>query len=572
VNSVHRFARCVIHSALLGLGLTTATFITHPSAWAKPAAADAPKRGGHKSKDDKKKGAKAPVRPRSPASPRERAKTAQPTSTTPIELNLAIQRATLDNGLRVVLNPDHTSPTVAVAVTYNVGSRDEQRGRSGFAHLFEHMMFQGSRNVDKGEHSRLVSSHGGVLNGTTDGDRTNYFETLPANELALGLWLEADRMKSLNVNEANFENQRKVVQEEHRMRISNVAYAPSVIRLSELVYQGYFPYEHDASGSMADLDGAKIEWVQDFHAHHYGPNNAVLSIAGDFEPEEAMRLVHRYFDGAAKASITPFEEVPFPEQTSQRTAVVRDDHARTPGVLYGWAIPPARSVDHYPLELAALLLGDGESSRLHQRMVRDRALVQAVSASTEARRGSDLFTIDAKLAHGAKTGDVEKLVESELKALASTGPTDAEMEKARRQIPARLVLSLQSNLARAVRLGEYEVYFGDARLLNGEIPRYLAVTKEEIKRVTAQHLGPTRRSIVETYPTESGGATDKPGIGAKGDKGDKGDKGASASKAAPSPGESRAGAKKGGKAPFGADARAKKGAGAQAGKAKKAKK
>lgn len=567
MNSVRHFARCVIHSALLGLGLTTATFITHPSAWAKPAAADAPKRGGHKSKDDRKKGGKAPARAASPASPRERVKAPQPTSATAIELNLTIQRATLDNGLRVVLNPDHTSPTVAVAVTYNVGSRDEQRGRSGFAHLFEHMMFQGSRNVDKGEHARLVSSHGGILNGTTDADRTSYFETLPANELALGLWLEADRMKSLNVNEANFENQRKVVQEEYRMRISNVAYAPSGIRLSELVYQGYFPYEHDAVGSMADLDGAKIEWVQDFHAHHYGPNNAVLSICGDFEPEEAMGLVHRYFDSAAKASVTPFEDIPFPEQTSQRTAVVRDDHARTPGVLYGWAIPPARSVDHYPLELAALLLGDGESSRLHQLLVRDKAMVQAVSASAEGLRGSDLFAIDAKLANGAKAGEVEKLLEGELKALATSGPTDAEMEKARRQIPARLVLSLQSNLARAVRLGEYEVYFGDARLLNGEIPRYLAVTKEEVKRVTAQHLGPTRRSIVETYPTESGGAAEKPGAGARGDKSDKG---APASKAAP--GEGKAGTKRGGKTPGGADAKAKKGAGGQAGKAKKAKK
>jgi zinc protease len=555
--------------------------ITSTHAWAGPASAEATKRSGqkagkgqksggkdgHKSKEDKKKGGKAPpatARAPSPAAPRERAKAEQPSAATPIELNLVIQRATLDNGLRVVLNPDHTSPTVAVAVTYNVGSRDEQRGRSGFAHLFEHMMFQGSRNVDKGEHARLVSSHGGVLNGTTDSDRTNYFEILPASELALGLWLEADRMKSLNVSEANFENQRKVVQEEYRMRISNAAYAPSFIRIEELVYQGYFPYEHDASGSMADLDGAKIEWVQDFHARHYGPNNAVLSIAGDFQPEEAMRLVHRYFDGATKAPVTPFEDIPFPEQTSQRTAVVRDDNARTPAVLYGWAIPPARSVDHYPLELAALLLGGGESSRLHQLLLRDKALVQEISASAEARRGPDLFTIDAKLADGAKVGDVEKLLEGEIKALATRGPTDAEMEKARRQIQAGLVLSLQSNLARAARLGEYEVYFGDARLLNGELPRYLAVTKEDIKRVTAQHLGPTRRSIVETYPTERSGGAEKPGARA--------DKGAPTSKAPPSPGEGKGGAKKGGKAP-GVEGKTRKGdAGASVGKAKKPKK
>src|SRR5206468_2302309 len=155
------------------------------------------------------------------------------------------------------------------------------------------------------EHFRLVSSRGGILNGTTNTDRTNYFEILPSNELALGLWLEADRMKSLNVTEANFENQRKVVQEEYRMSVSNVAYAPSGVRLEELVYQGYWPYEHDTIGSMADLDGAKLDWVQDFHAHRYGPNNAVLTIAGDFEPEAAMGMIHRYFDAAAKVAVTP---------------------------------------------------------------------------------------------------------------------------------------------------------------------------------------------------------------------------------------------------------------------------
>src|SRR3954469_3574095 len=186
------------------------------------------------------------------------------------------------------MNVDRTSPTVAVAMTYDVGARNEERGRSGFAHLFEHMMFEGSANVPKGEHFRLVSAHGGNLNGTTSSDRTNYFEMLPASELPLALWLEADRMKSLNVSEENFENQRKVVQEEYRMRVSNAAYAPSNIRLDELIYQGYWPYEHAPIGSMPDLDAAQLDWVRDFHAHHYGPNNAVLTVSGDIDPAEAM--------------------------------------------------------------------------------------------------------------------------------------------------------------------------------------------------------------------------------------------------------------------------------------------
>ena len=232
-----------------------------------------------------------------------------------------MQKATLDNGLRVVMNVDHTSPTIAVAVTYDVGARNEERGRSGFAHLFEHMMFEGSANVAKGEHFKLVSAHGGTLNGTTSSDRTNYFEMLPANELPLALWLEADRMKSLDVSAENFENQRKVVQEEYRMRVSNVAYAPAQIRLEELVFQGYWPYEHDAIGSMQDLDNAQLEWVRAFHDSYYAPNLAVLSIAGDFEPDEAMQLVHRFFDtGKKQEKVIPYEP----------PALSRADRARAP--------------------------------------------------------------------------------------------------------------------------------------------------------------------------------------------------------------------------------------------------
>lgn len=477
----------------------------------KPAAGKPGKAGAAKPKDN------LPPKPDPFEKPAGKAASGQP-----IELRLNIQRVTLDNGLRVVLNVDRTAPTVAVAVTYDVGSRNEERGRSGFAHLFEHMMFQGSRNVTKGDHFRLVAGHGGQLNGTTNTDRTNYFEMLPANELSLGLWLEADRMRSLDVSQANFENQRKVVQEEYRMRVSNAPYVPSEIRLEELVFHGYWPYEHSTIGSMADLDGAKLEWVKDFHAHHYGPNNAVLTIAGDFDPGEAMAAVHQYFDDIPRVDVRGFNEVQLPEQTSQRTSVVRDDNARTPGVHYGWAIPPARSPDHYALEIASMLLGSGESSRLHQLLVRDKSLARRVSAGTEDRRGPDLFSISAKLSEGAKLADVERAIEAEVKALGAKPPSDAEMEKARRRVLTGLVLGLQSNVARARTLGEYEVYFGDARHLNAELPRYLAVTKDDVKRVAAQYLGPTRRSIVETLPAEHDAGKPK---AAKEEK-DKGDKGA----------------------------------------------
>jgi len=506
----------VIRALLVGLGAAAALGLALPASAApgakkKPAgkAAKAPGGKGHGKGTGKGKGDGSGRKAGNPPTAAPVASVAAKVPAEPdlksaeVKVAVEIQRITLENGLRVVLNPDHTSPTIAVAVAYDVGSRNEERGKSGFAHLFEHMMFQGSRNVEKGGHFRLISAHGGQMNGTTNTDRTNYFEMLPENELALGLFLEADRMKSLDISAANFENQRKVVQEEYRMRVSNVAYAPSEIRLEELVYQGYWPYEHSTIGSMADLDAAKLDSVGDFFAHHYGPNNAVLSIAGDFDPAQALTLVHRYFDGAAKITATPFEVVPFPEQTSQRTAVMHDDNARTPGLHYGWAIPPNRTADHYALEIAAYLLGQGQSSRLHQLLVREKEAALEASADTADRRGPDLFSIVVKLAEGRKAADVEKLVEDEVKALSTRGPSDAELERARRQIQTKFVLSIQSNGVRSRKLADYELFTGDATQFNGEIAKYIAVTRDDVKRVVAQYLGPTRRSIVETYPVES---------------------------------------------------------------------
>ena len=407
---------------VLGLALAAAPAEAQPR---KPKVA-APKKG--KLKRPAIPPAPAKVAPVKPAEAKEGA--------APLALDLPVERHQLDNGLRVVIHVDRTSPTVAIAVVYDVGSRDEERGRSGFAHLFEHLMFQGSKNVLKGDHSRLISAHGGALDATTGADRTSFSEVLPASELALGLWLEADRMRSLDVNQESFDNQRKVVEEEHRRRVSSVAYQPSSLRLEELVYQGYWPYEHPTLGSTADLDGAKLDSLRDFHARHYGPNTAVLSIAGDVDAAEALLLVRKYFDGIPRIKAAPFVDASLPEQTSQRTGVIKDDHARTPGVLYGFAIPSARHPDHHALQLAGIILGDGQSSRLHQLLVRDRALVQRVSAAASARRGPGLFRIDAVLTDGAKVAEVERIIEAEIKSLATRGPSDAEVQKARRRVEA----------------------------------------------------------------------------------------------------------------------------------------
>lgn len=416
-------------------------------------------------------------------------------------LELPIQKARLDNGLRVVMNPDPSSPNVAVCVTYDVGSRNEVPGRSGFAHLFEHMMFQGSRNVEKGEHFKLIAARGGTLNGTTSGDRTNYFEVLPSNELALALWLEADRMKWLAVTPQNLENQRAVVQEEYRMRVSNSAYATGHIRLGELVYKGYFPYAHDPIGSMEDLDAAKFAWVQSFHESFYAPNNAVLSVVGDFDPDQAMELIREYFgDAEPQPQIPEYAPPPLPAQAAPRAADIQDPNAQTPGLYLGWTIPPARHEDHYALELVALLLGDGESARLHQRLVRKDAVARAAHAWTHDHRGPDVLALQVLLTERAELGAVEDRVLEEIERLSSRGPTDGEMDKAKNRVTAYFVKGLQSNINRAVELANFELFYGDARLLTRELERYKAVTADDIKRVAAKYLTPERRSTVRVHP------------------------------------------------------------------------
>jgi zinc protease len=465
------------------------------------------------------RGAKPAPAPKAPAAPSAPAKTpasaplpatvpwvAAATPATPkpttktIQLKLEVQREKLENGLRVVLAPDHTSPTIAVDVVYDVGGRNEERGHAGFAHLFEHMMFQGSANVPRGEHFKLVTSHGGTLNGTTNSDRTNYYELLPQSELALALWLEADRMKSLDISEKNFENQRAVVKEEYRMRVENAAYVPAEIRLQELVFQGYWPYEHSAIGSMRDLDAAKLEWVRAFHDSYYAPNNAIVSIAGDFDPAEAMAAVKRYFGNAKAVEVPKYEPGKMPEQTAPRDEIIEDPHAKLPAIFDGWSIPPDRDPEHYALVMASIVLTDGESSRLYRSLVREKSVAIEVDAGTNNHRGPDWFELTTKLAGGAKAADVAKLVDAEIARFSATGPTDAEVKKARARMEAHFVLGLQSNFARAQKLAEMELYAGDANLLNGELNRFLAVSGDDMRKAVAKYLTKARRTRVEVRP------------------------------------------------------------------------
>jgi len=415
---------------------------------------------------------------------------------------MPIERATLDNGLRVVMSPERRIPTVAIAVYYDVGSRNETRGRTGFAHLFEHMMFQGSANVAKGEHFSLIMNRGGSLNGTTNVDRTNYYATLPSNELALGLWLEADRMKSLAITAENFENQRQTVMEERRQSYENQAYALSSLRINELAYGDWFPYAHSTIGQMEDLQNAPLAAVQEFFDAYYPPNNAVLSIAGDFDPDEALGLVERYFGEIPARDVPPYEPPALPPQTSERTDVLPDPNAELPAFHVAWHIPPSRSSDHYAIEMLAVILGGGDSSRLYQKLVKEREILQSIYFGTDDRRGPDLASIWAIVASGQSPTEARTLIFDEIERVGDKGVTERELEKARNRLRSAFIFGLQTNLSRAQRLAEFEMYFGDATLLRDELDRYLAVTADDVQRVARTYFDPTNRTILDVVPAD----------------------------------------------------------------------
>jgi predicted Zn-dependent peptidase len=416
---------------------------------------------------------------------------------------IGLQKARLDNGLRVLMDAQPDSPTVAVCVTYDVGSKNEKPAQSGFAHLFEHMMFQGSRHVAKGQHFQMIAARGGILNGTTSADRTNYFETLPASELRLALWLEADRMRWLDVSKSNLDNQRAVVKEEYRMRYENAPYRLAQIELDRRVFRGYFPYEHPTIGSLEDLDRATLEWVNDFHRKYYAPNNAVLSIAGGFDPDEAMRWVHEYFDGAEKQPIessSPPAGAPFGPPVAP--IEITDKNAKTPALLLGWRIMPHSDPDHAALELLSRVLADGESSVLHELLVRQLAIARNVSSYTYDHAGPDALIISVEMTQNARFQQVESVIKRTLDTLLSNGPKPDQLQRAIQRVKSSFLIDLQTNLSRATTFGEYEVVFGDARTVVTDLERLLAVTPQQVKRALGQYVTTPNQVLVRVVPSD----------------------------------------------------------------------
>ncbi len=416
------------------------------------------------------------------------------------KVGLTVERFQLANGLRVLLVPDASVPTIAVAVTYDVGSRDEAVGRTGFAHLFEHMMFQGSANVPRGAFDRYLSARGGSNNGTTNEDRTEYFEQLPSHELPLALWLEADRMAALQVTPENFENQRAVVKEEYRMSVANRPYALSGIALQEKVYANYPAYAHDAIGSMEDLDAAAFPWVEEFHRKHYGPNRAILAIAGALDVAEARSLVEKYFAPiAASAEAAPAHGKTATPPTGSRT-VRKDPLAKLTRIDDGWLMPACDDDDRFALEVAAAVLGDGESSRLERILVRERGVAVEVEASVDDRRGPSMFSIGAMISSGVSLARAEAALGNEVDRLGATGPSEAEVRKALARLEAQLLHGIQANMNRALALSGHELRTGDASTYESDLERYFRVRPADVSRVVKKWLSAKSRVRVITEP------------------------------------------------------------------------
>jgi predicted Zn-dependent peptidase len=409
----------------------------------------------------------------------------------------------LKNGLRVIISEDHSAPVFTLAVTYNAGSRDERKGRTGFAHLFEHMMFKGSENVGALEHPHLVFAAGGIMDATTNKDRTLYFATLPSNQLDLGLFLEADRMRSLEITQANFENQRAAVKEERLLRVDNQPYGRAFEVIEDLAYEN-FAYEHSVIGSMQDLDAATVDDAAAFFKTYYAPNNAVLSIVGDVETNVALDKVRKYFASIPAQPPPTAVDMTEPAQTEERRTTINDPLARLPRINMVYKISAANAPDQDALQVLATVLASGRSSRFYETIVRQKQLSSGtVSAFPDGAKGPGLFNISATAAPGKKIEDLEAAVDAEIERIKAAPIEDWEMQKARVAAKSSLVGTMASSLGRAVALGDYALFENNPDKINRRADAMAKVTADDVQKVARQYLVKSGRTVVISVPKAS---------------------------------------------------------------------
>lgn len=414
-----------------------------------------------------------------------------------LQLHYPVDDSRLDNGLRVLINPDPQAPGVAVNLWYRVGSADELTGGTGFAHLFEHLMFAGSANVTSGEHLATIQAVGGSANATTSFDRTNYFETVGPQALELALWLEADRMASLNVDQLNLDTQRDVVKEEKRQRYDNVPYGDQLQLLLELNFPADHPYAHPPIGSMADLDAATLADVQRFYQTWYQPAGAVLTLAGRITVDQGRALAERYFGRLPAREVPPScAPAALPTHTGLPELTVTRAVPR-PMIHLCWRTPPVTAGDRMALELLLALLTGGQSARLNRELVRDRELAEGIGGFDFGLvQGSSLAVISARPREGVELAAIAEPILTTLTALAEQGPTQAELNRAKAGFERQWLAALAPVEDRADQLGYYATHFDDPLRINRELAEIEAITAEEIARAARDWLAPDKRATL----------------------------------------------------------------------------
>ncbi len=421
-----------------------------------------------------------------------------PSEVRPPKLNFTTH--TLANGLQVILLENHAVPVIDLQVWYHVGSKDERPGRSGFAHLFEHLMFKGSAHVGTDEHSRIIEAVGGFDNAETSDDTTNFFETFPSDYLERVLWLEADRMGSLNVDETNFKSERQVVEEERRVRVDNQPYGSLEEDLRAAAFTVH-AYHHTPIGSIEDLDKATLEDVRDFFNTFYKPNNATLVIVGDFNASQAMEWTKKYFDGIpASAKPIPRIVAPEPVQTAERDVNKSYSNTPLPAVVIGYKIPARYKPDAYPLDLASNILAGGESSRLYQALVyKDRIAVQSAGFGNFSE-DPNLFWAYAIMNQGHSAEEGKQAIVSVLNDLKEKPIDTKELEKAKNQEISSFILGRDTDQEKAVALAAAAVIGKDPGLVNSELDRYLKVTPEDIQHAAEEYFVPQHATVLIITP------------------------------------------------------------------------
>lgn len=410
----------------------------------------------------------------------------------------AINTLTLANGLRALLVENHDAPVVTVEVWYHVGSKDELPGQTGFAHFFEHLMFDGTKNLGPDEFSDYIVRAGGVDNAYTTEDATVFWETVPASDLPVALWLEADRMRNLQITDRVFKNEREVVEEERRERFDNQPYGTVVESLYARAFTVH-PYQHMPIGSMEDLNRASVVQVKSFYDAFYLPNNATLIMVGDFESGAGKALVEKYFAPVAPGPAVVRNIPAEPAQTAPRLVKLTED-VSLPAFIEGFHMPADGTRDAYPLRLAAKILSEGSSSRIYRRLVYDKQIALQAESEGNFTEDPNLFFVFAVLNPGHTPAEAEAEVDAILADLRTAPVAPAELDKARNEILRDLVLTRQSDQSRADELGYDAVILKNPELINTEFARFLAVTPGEIERVARRYFVPANMTRVEVYP------------------------------------------------------------------------